>query len=110
MEFSIDRLQKSPMLQDQPERAVRTLAKMKNLNVLPDIRTYELMFSLFGNVNAPYEDRNVLSWAVAAKRITCIEKGMRRHGIQHSPRSMQNLVGSSSLQQILCIYLKLGCK
>ncbi|CAB4268093.1 unnamed protein product [Prunus armeniaca] len=46
---------------DQPERAVQMLAKMKQLKVMPDIRTYELLFSLFSNVNAPYEEGNMLS-------------------------------------------------
>ncbi|XVE94428.1 hypothetical protein REPUB_Repub02eG0007700 [Reevesia pubescens] len=46
---------------DQPERAVWILAKMRQLKLLPDIRTYELLFSLFGNVNAPYEEGNILS-------------------------------------------------
>lgn len=80
------------MLQDQPERAVGVLAKMKHMNVLPDIRTYELLFSLFGNVNAPYEDGNIFSQVDAEKRINAIEMDMIRHGIQHSHVSMQNLV------------------
>ncbi|CAL8113903.1 unnamed protein product [Prunus armeniaca] len=46
---------------DQPERAVQMLAKMKQLKVMPDIRTYELLFSLFSNMNAPYEEGNMLS-------------------------------------------------
>ncbi|CAA6671155.1 unnamed protein product [Spirodela intermedia] len=41
---------------DQPERAIGILAKMKQLNMRPNIRTFELLFQLFGNVNAPYEE------------------------------------------------------
>lgn len=69
---------------------------MRRLNILPDIRTYELLFSLFGNVNAPYEDGNMLSQVDVAKRIHAIEMDMIRHGIPHNHLSMQNLV---SLQQ-----------
>ena len=46
---------------------------MKHLKILPDIRTYELLFSLFGNVNAPYEEGNMLSQVDAAKRINAID-------------------------------------
>lgn len=82
-------------MQDQPERAVSVLAKMKQLNLQPDIRTYELLFSLFGNVNAPYEDGNILSQADAAKRINAIEMDMINNGFQHSHRSLNNLVTTS---------------
>ncbi|KAK9160415.1 hypothetical protein Syun_006756 [Stephania yunnanensis] len=77
---------------DQPESAVRVLAKMKQLNQKPDIWTYELLFSLFGNVNAPYEGGNMFSQEEAAKRIKAIERDMVNNGIQHSPLSMINLV------------------
>lgn len=80
------------ILQDQPERAVRILAKMKKLRVQPDIRTYELLFSLFGNVNAPYEEGNILSQVDAAKRIKAIEMNMATNRVQHSHLSMKNLV------------------
>lgn len=83
------------MMQDQPERGLRVLAKLKKLNLMPDIRTYELLFSLFGNVNAPYEDANLLSRADAAKRINTIEMDMIKNGIQHSHVSMHNLVSIS---------------
>ncbi|EPS73007.1 hypothetical protein M569_01749, partial [Genlisea aurea] len=76
---------------DKPEKAVKVLAKMKELGVNPDIRTYELLFSLFANVNAPYEDGNLLSQVVASKRIKAIEMDMIRRGIQHSSRSVKNL-------------------
>ncbi|KAK9137910.1 hypothetical protein Sjap_008504 [Stephania japonica] len=77
---------------DQPERAVRVLAKMKQFKLKPDIWTYELLFSLFGNVNAPYESGNMFSQVEAAKRINAIERDMMNNGIQHSPLSMTNLV------------------
>lgn len=79
-------------MQDQPERAVQMLAKMKQLEVMPNINTYELLFLLFGNVNAPYEEGNMLSQVDAGKRINAIEMDMARCGIQHSYLSMNNLV------------------
>ncbi|KAL7127983.1 hypothetical protein ABFS83_14G285200 [Erythranthe nasuta] len=86
---------------DQSERAVGVLAKMKDMNILPDIRTYELLFALFGNVNAPYEDGNVLSQVDAAKRINAIEMDMMRHGIQHSHLSMQNLLKALGMEGMI---------
>ncbi|KAG6406146.1 hypothetical protein SASPL_133745 [Salvia splendens] len=80
------------MLQDKPERAIRVWARMKYKNLKPDIRTYELLFSLFGSVNAPYDDPNLVSQADAAKRIKAIEMDMTRHGIQHNLFSLQNLL------------------
>ncbi|KAG2238238.1 hypothetical protein Bca52824_092549 [Brassica carinata] len=77
---------------DQPERAVRVLARMKQLNRRPDMRTYELLFSLFGNVNAPYEEGNMLSQVDCCKRINAIEKDMLRNGFQHSPVSTRNVL------------------
>lgn len=85
------------MLQDQPERAIRVWARMKHLNLMPDIRTYELLFSLFVNVNAPYEDADIISQAVAAKRINAIEMDMMRNGFQHNLFTLQNLVSVASL-------------
>ncbi|KAK4387867.1 Pentatricopeptide repeat-containing protein [Sesamum angolense] len=93
---------------DKPERAVRVLAKMKHLKILPDVRTYERLFSLFGNVNAPYEDGNMISQFDAAKRINAIEMDMMRNGIQHSQLSMQNLlkaVGMEGMTKELIQYL-----
>ncbi|KAI5341759.1 hypothetical protein L3X38_009634 [Prunus dulcis] len=93
---------------DQPERAVQMLAKMKQLKVVPDIRTYELLFSLFGNVNAPYEEGNMLSQVDAAKRINAIELDMARYGIQHSYLSMKNLLkalGAEGMIRELIQYL-----
>lgn len=83
--------------QDQPERAVPILSKMKHLKLQPNIRTYELLFSLFGNVNAPYEEGNMLSQADVARRINAIEMDMMNNGIQHSNLSMKNLVCLYSL-------------
>ncbi|CAA0807484.1 Pentatricopeptide repeat-containing protein [Striga hermonthica] len=76
----------------QPVRALRILAKMKDLKIMPDIRTYELLFSLFGNVNAPYEVGDLLSHNDVAKRIMAIEMDMSRHGIHHSRTSIFNLL------------------
>ncbi|GAB2243561.1 hypothetical protein Droror1_Dr00023689 [Drosera rotundifolia] len=93
---------------DQPERAVRMLAKMVNLKVKPDIRTYELLFSLFGNVNAPYEEGNMLSQVDVAKRIKAIEMDMMKNGVQHSQISMKNLLkalGSEGMIGDLMEYL-----
>ncbi|KAF3445911.1 hypothetical protein FNV43_RR11088 [Rhamnella rubrinervis] len=77
---------------DQPECAVWILAKMKQLKVQPDVRTYELLFSLFGNVNALYEEGNILSQVDAARRIKAIEVDMAINRVQHSHLSMKNLL------------------
>ncbi|XP_068646920.1 pentatricopeptide repeat-containing protein At1g76280 [Aristolochia californica] len=77
---------------DQPERAVRVLAKMKQLKIKSDVRTYELLFSLFGKVNAPYENGNILSMADARKRIRAIEMDMSKSGVEHTYMSMKNLM------------------
>ncbi|KAF5198705.1 Pentatricopeptide repeat-containing protein, partial [Thalictrum thalictroides] len=77
---------------DQPDRAVRLLAKMKQLNLKLDTKTYELLFSLFGSVNSPYEEGNILSREEAAKRINAIELDMRKNGVQHNHSSMEKLL------------------
>ncbi|KAI5341814.1 hypothetical protein L3X38_009689 [Prunus dulcis] len=79
-------------MQDQPERAVQMLAKMKQLKVVPDIRTYELLFSLFGNVNAPYEEGNMLSQVDAAERINAIEMDMARYGCYRSACALVSMM------------------
>ncbi|OIT22794.1 PREDICTED: pentatricopeptide repeat-containing protein At1g76280 isoform X2 [Nicotiana attenuata] len=93
---------------DQPERAVQILAKMKKLNLQPNIRTYELLFSLFGNVNAPYEEGNMLSQADVAKRINAIEMDMMKYGLQHSHLSLKNVLkalGTEGMIKELIQYL-----
>ncbi|XP_021761214.1 pentatricopeptide repeat-containing protein At1g76280-like [Chenopodium quinoa] len=93
---------------DQPERAIKMLAKMRKVKIKPDITTYELLLSLFGNVNAPYEEGNLLSHADVAKRINIIEMDMLQNGIQHSQHSMNNLLkafGSEGMVQELLKYL-----
>jgi hypothetical protein len=65
---------------------------MKHVNMKPTLRTYELLFSLFGNVNVPYEQGDVLSHVDVSKRISIIEMDMFNNGIQHSFVSMKNLV------------------
>ena len=81
-------------MQNQPERALRVFAKMRKIKLLPDMRTYELLFSLFGIANAPYEDSNMLSQVDTAKRINAIERDMANNGFQHSHRSLKILVSS----------------
>lgn len=96
---------------DQPERAVKILAKMKHLKILPDIKTYEQLFSLFGNVNAPYEEGNMLSQVDAAKRINAIEMDMAKNGVQHSILSMKNLLkalGAEGMIRELIQYLQVA--
>ncbi|XP_045825431.1 pentatricopeptide repeat-containing protein At1g76280-like [Trifolium pratense] len=78
---------------NQPERALRVLAKMRKIKLLPDMRTYELLFSLFGIVNAPYEDSNMRQ-ENAAKRIKAIERDMANNGFQHSHLSLKNILKS----------------
>ncbi|KAH0920244.1 hypothetical protein HID58_027904, partial [Brassica napus] len=65
---------------------------LDQLNLRPDMRTYELLFSLFGNVNAPYEEGNMLSQVDCCKRINAIEMDMVRNGLQHSPISTRNVL------------------
>ncbi|KAL3505482.1 hypothetical protein ACH5RR_035323 [Cinchona calisaya] len=94
---------------DRPERAIRMLAKMKRLNIQPDIRTYELLFSLFGNVNEPYEEGNMLSQVDVARRVNAIEINMMKSGIQHSHASMKNLLkalGMEGMVKELIQYLR----
>ncbi|CAL5332043.1 unnamed protein product [Camellia sinensis] len=96
---------------DQPERAVRILARMKEMKLQPDIRTYELLFSLFGNVNAPYEEGNMLSQVDVAKRINAIETDMVKNSIQHSHSSMKNLLkalGAEGMVRELIQYLRVA--
>ncbi|KAJ6341219.1 hypothetical protein OIU78_009401 [Salix suchowensis] len=95
---------------DQPKRALRMLAKMKKLKIQPDIRTYQQLFSLVGNTNAPYEDGDMLSRVDSAKRIKAIEKDMAKNGVQHSQESMKNLLKAlgkegmvRELMQYLCV-------
>ncbi|MED6118485.1 hypothetical protein PIB30_003233 [Stylosanthes scabra] len=92
---------------DQPERALRVFAKMK-MKLVPDIRIYENLFSLFGTVNAPYENGNIMSQADSLKRINAIESDMARNGIQHSHISMKNLLkalGAEGMIRELVQYL-----
>ncbi|XP_034675182.1 pentatricopeptide repeat-containing protein At1g76280 isoform X5 [Vitis riparia] len=93
---------------DQPERAVPILSKMKQLKLQPNVGTYELLFSLFGNVNAPYEEGNMLSQVDVARRIKAIEMDMMNNGIQHSHLSMKNLLkalGAEGMIRELMQYL-----
>ncbi|KAJ4829143.1 hypothetical protein Tsubulata_012146 [Turnera subulata] len=95
-------------IMDQPERGILMLAKMKELKVKPDIRTYEVLFSLFANVNAPYEEGNMLSKVDSAKRIGAIEMDMKKNGVQHSHESMRNLLrafGNEGMIRELIQYL-----
>ncbi|XP_017430146.1 pentatricopeptide repeat-containing protein At1g76280 isoform X2 [Vigna angularis] len=96
---------------NQPERAVQVFAKMKQKKVLPNIRTCELLFSLFGVVNAPYEDSDILSQVDAAKRIKAIEKYMATNGIKHSHLSIKNVLkalGEEGMIRALIQYLHLA--
>ncbi|KAL5129320.1 Pentatricopeptide repeat-containing protein [Glycine soja] len=77
---------------NQLECAIRVFAKMVQKKVLPNIRTCELLFSLFGVVNGHYEDSDALSKVDAAKRINAIQKHMANNGIQHSHLSMNKLM------------------
>ena len=88
---------------------MRILAKMKHVNMKPTLRTYELLFSLFGNVNVPYEEGNVLSHVDVSKRISIIEMDMFNNGIQHSFVSMKNLVSLLSMSCRDLRYLAIVC-
>ncbi|XP_021309492.1 pentatricopeptide repeat-containing protein At1g76280 isoform X3 [Sorghum bicolor] len=98
-------------IMNEPERAVRILAKMKHVNMKPTLRTYELLFSLFGYVNVPYEEGNVLSHVDVSKRISIIEMDMFNNGIQHSFVSMKNLIrafGSEGMIEEMLRYLNIA--
>lgn len=84
-------------MQDEPDRAIHLLARIRKSNVKLNIRTYALMFSIFGNVNAPYEKGNMLSHVDVSRRIRIIENDMSRNEICHSFDSLKNLVSSSFL-------------
>ncbi|KAF9597742.1 hypothetical protein IFM89_021229 [Coptis chinensis] len=96
---------------DQPERAVRLLSKMKQLKLKSNMETYELLFSLFGNVNAPYKKGDIFSRVDVAKRISAIEMDMLKNGLQHSHSSMVNLLkalGAEGMIKELIHYLSVA--
>ncbi|URE38977.1 PPR repeat [Musa troglodytarum] len=96
---------------DEPERAVRVLAKIKRLKIKLNIRTYELMFALFGTVNVPYERGNIISHMDVTKRIGAIEMDMMKNGIHHSCASMKNLIralGAEGMLQDMLRYLDIA--
>ncbi|XP_040383427.1 pentatricopeptide repeat-containing protein At1g76280 isoform X2 [Oryza brachyantha] len=98
-------------IMNEPERAVRILAEMKHLNLKPNLRTYELLFSLFGNVNIPYEEGNVLSRVDVSKRISIIEMDMLNNEIQHSFVCMKNLIralGAEGMIEEMLKYLNVA--
>ncbi|KAG2313428.1 hypothetical protein Bca4012_027985 [Brassica carinata] len=81
------------------ERAVRVLASMKQLRLsgYQDGMNCSLLFSLFGNVNASYEDGNMLSQEDCCKRSNAIKMDMVRNGLQHSPISRYSVVSFCSI-------------
>ncbi|WVZ65285.1 hypothetical protein U9M48_014679 [Paspalum notatum var. saurae] len=98
-------------IMNEPERAVRILGKMKRVNLKPTLRTYELLFSLFGNVNVPYEEGNVLSHVDVSKRISIIEMDMLNNELGHSFLSLKNLIqafGAEGMIEEMLRYLNLA--
>ncbi|KAG8049901.1 hypothetical protein GUJ93_ZPchr0009g1135 [Zizania palustris] len=98
-------------IMNEPERAIRILAEMKHLNVKPNLRTYELLFSLFGNINVPYEQGNVISHVDVSKRISIIEMDMLNNEIRHSFVSMKNLIrafGAEGMIEEMLRYLNVA--
>ncbi|KAJ3677519.1 hypothetical protein LUZ60_003243 [Juncus effusus] len=96
---------------NEPDRAIGVLAKMKKLNVKLNMRTYELMFALFGYVNVPYEEGNILSHVDVSRRIQLIETDMSRNGIRHSFTSLKNLIralGAEGMTEEMLKYLNLA--
>ncbi|XP_042446700.1 pentatricopeptide repeat-containing protein At1g76280-like isoform X1 [Zingiber officinale] len=95
----------------EPERAVRLLVKLKKLNMKLNISTYAHMFSLFGTVNAPYEQGNILSRLDVSKRISAIEMDMANNGIRHSYTSLKNLIkalGAEGMIEEMLQYLNVA--
>ncbi|KAI3894007.1 hypothetical protein MKX03_034900 [Papaver bracteatum] len=97
---------------DKPERAIRVWAKMKKMKVKLDIDIYEYLYSLFVTVNAPYEKGDLLSRKEAADRLKRIEMHMMTNGVQHSPRSIQNLLKSLGAEGMITelLYYCLGAE
>lgn len=96
---------------DEPERALRVLARMKHAKVKPNIMTYELLLSLFGNVNPPYESGNRQSQEDVLRRISAIEMDMGRNSVEHSENSMNTLLkalGAEGMVKELLQYLHLA--
>ncbi|CAN6447930.1 unnamed protein product [Victoria cruziana] len=78
-------------IQDEPQRGIHVFEKIKHLKIKPNIRTYELLFSLVGKVNTPYAKGNMLSQIHVSKRIQAVELDMAKNEIQHSSKSLENL-------------------
>ncbi|KAG6470970.1 hypothetical protein ZIOFF_072059 [Zingiber officinale] len=100
-----------PLTVGEPERAVRLLVKLKKLNMKLNISTYAHMFSLFGTVNAPYEQGNILSRLDVSKRISAIEMDMANNGIRHSYTSLKNLIkalGAEGMIEEMLQYLNVA--
>ncbi|CAL5087874.1 unnamed protein product [Urochloa decumbens] len=98
-------------IMNEPERAVRILAKMKHVKMKATLRTYEILFSLFGNVNVPYEEGNVLSHVDVSKRISIIEMDMLNNELQHSFVSMKNIIrafGAEGMIEEMLRYLNVA--
>ncbi|KAL8167681.1 hypothetical protein V2J09_009180 [Rumex salicifolius] len=96
---------------DKPERAVKMLAMMKRRKIKLNIKTYELLFSMFIHINAPYEEANMLSRVYAGRRMKAIEMDMLNNEIQHSQRSLKNLLralGAEGMIRELMQYLRLA--
>lgn len=97
----------------RPEIALRMLSRMKKMNVQLDKRTYELLFSLFGNLNTLHEEVDMISREYTLKRIRGIELSMARSGLQHSYTSIKNLLsalGAEGLKRELIHYLHVAEK
>ncbi|XP_078148085.1 tetratricopeptide repeat (TPR)-like superfamily protein isoform X2 [Carex rostrata] len=98
-------------IMDEPDRAIRILAQMRKSNVKLNNRTYALMFSIFGNVNAPYEEGNMLSHAEVSRRISIIESDMSKNKIQHTFFTLKNLIralGAEGMIDEMLKYLNLA--
>ncbi|KAF3320370.1 pentatricopeptide repeat-containing protein [Carex littledalei] len=96
---------------DEPDRAIRILAQMRKSNVKLNIRTYALMFSLFGNVNAPYEEGSMLSHVEVSRRISTIESDMSKNEICHRFCTLKNLIralGAEGMIDEMLKYLNLA--
>ncbi|CAH9081699.1 unnamed protein product [Cuscuta epithymum] len=77
---------------DLPERAIQTLVKMKKSGIQPDIRTYELLLSLFGCGNRLITEDDLVLQTDVSKRIHAIDMDMMMNGIHHSQLSLMNLL------------------
>ncbi|CAM6107147.1 unnamed protein product [Calypogeia fissa] len=77
---------------DDPVRALRVFARMKEAGVAPDNCTYLALFSACAHANAGLEASDRWSRQEVAKKITAIEMDMAQSGVPHSRESLTTVM------------------